>query len=241
MEWKTIQNIGKIAERSLIPRGSGSVQLRKFLSDSSKEFIKLCAKYYDEVQADFPFIYGERQLNSGLLPAFSKISDATLTEQLVYRNKKNILNSGRLDYWILYKSNIILVETKHSWAALDSMTIRKETRDKWNDAVKQIPNIPQSELKDLSDPGRNLFKMAYMVVPFYKSSNDLEKLANINIDCDSLVENLVEKLNPNPNWIFAWELNRNNYLKPIECDDNRFEIYQVVVILALVENYEMGE
>ena len=238
MQWKTKANIGKIAEQSLIPRGSGSVHLKKFLSDSSMEFIKLCAKYHDEVHAEFPFIYGERQLNSGLLPAFSKISDATLAEQPVYRRKKkkNILNSGRLDYWILYKSNIILVETKHGWAALDSKTIRKETLDKWNDAIKQIRNIPQSELEELNPSEKNLFKMAYMVVPFYKASNDPDKLKNIKIDRDFLVENLVENLTPNPNWFFVWQLNRKNYLEPIECDDNRFEIYPMVVILALVEN-----
>jgi len=238
MKWKPKANIGRIVERSQIPRGSGSVHLRKFLSESSMEFIKLCAKYYDEVKAEFPFIHGERQLNSVLLPAFSIVSNATLAEQPVYRRKKktNILNSGRLDYWVLYKSNIILAETKHGWAALDSKTVRKESRDKWNDAVIQIQNIPQSELRDLSDPDRNLFNMAYMVVPFYKSSNDSEKLANIKIDSDFLVENLVVNLIPRPNRIFAWELNRKNYLKPIEYEGSQFEIYPLVVILALVEN-----
>lgn len=78
--------------------------------------------------------------------------------------------------------------------------------------------------------------MAYMVVPFYKASNDPEKLKNLKIDGDFLVENLVENLNPNPNWIFAWQLNRKKYLEPIDYEGDRFEIYPMVVILALVEN-----
>jgi len=236
MDWTTIPNVGKIAEESNIPRGIGSVNSRKFLFDSSKQFIKLCAKYYDVVKADFPFIFGEQQLNSVLLPAFSKVSNATLAEQPIFRKeKKNILNSGWLDFWILYKSNIFLVEVKHGWTALESKTIRRETQRKWNDSVKQIQNIPQSEIEKLNFSGRNLIKIAYMVIPFYKSSNDAEKLVNIKIDRNVLVENLVENISPKPNWTFFWQLNKK-YQEPILCADNRSEIYPMVAILALVEN-----
>ncbi|MCI0493990.1 hypothetical protein L0Z72_03205 [candidate division KSB1 bacterium] len=124
---------------------------------------------------------------------------------------------------------------KHGWIALESKTIRRETLEKWSDSIKQIQKIPRSEIENLNISEKNMIRIAYMVLPFFKSSNDAQKFAYTKMDRNSLVENLIENITPKPNWIFAWQVNKK-YQKPIKYLDNRFEIYPMVVILALIES-----
>ena len=82
-------------------------------------FAKKCCSYVDVV-GELPFIYRERQINSLVAPPIMANADAALMEHPITRKAKGVPSHGWLDYWVLYKSTVFLIELKHAWKTLDS-------------------------------------------------------------------------------------------------------------------------
>jgi len=239
MKWVTIRNVGNVLEESNLGRGVGLINARSFLSTSSKLFIKSCEKYYNFVE-EFPFVYGEKQMNSILLPVFAKNSDATFMEQPISRiKKKNKILNGWLDYWIAYKSTIFLVELKHSWISWDSGKINKVAQGKWQMAIQQIKRISAPEAESLKYPNYNVVKIALMIIPAYQTSRDRSQLTprRKKKDAELFHRTIINQFEPSPNWSLSWILSKNLQV-PIEYDDGRFEIYPQMNIAAYVDNFQ---
>jgi hypothetical protein len=78
--------------------------------------------------------------------------------------------------------------------------------------------------------------MAMLVVPFYQSSQDQNKLTKFGKKkFEEIFDCLLNDLTPKPNWGNLWLLH-DRLQKPVEYDGGRHEIYQCVGILAQVDN-----
>ena len=83
---------------------------------------------------------------------------------------------------------------------------------------------------------RTAVKVALMVVPFYKSSTDENKLKEFVISIEEAKKrfmNLLSGLNPNPDWSCLWYLPQR-FQEPESYDDGHYEIYPCLALVAQV-------
>ena len=235
MEKKIIRNVGKIFFQDEMTGGSDIRYPRQFLADTAVAFAEGCKSYYD-VTKEFQFAYGEKQVNSALLPAISKNADAVLLEQPISRKSNQNSSSGWLDYWVAYKSTVILIEVKHSWNAIRTNIVGKHLQKTWHGALAQLKGLEKREVKGLA-MNRSAFKMALLIVPFYASSNDMEKLVSKKEDeTQELFSSFVEKIKPAANWSCLWWLHENLQVKSTYQEGNsaRYFLHPCVGMIAKV-------
>jgi len=182
----------------------------KFLKDVVKEIAALSMQYYNKID-EFPFIYAERQFQSVLLPAMVKVADAVLAEQPVPRRIKGEVYSGRIDYWVYYRDLVFLMEVKHGWIASQ---LRKSTRQKWKTQLGQLRSITKKEARELGMDAGKVCKIALLVVPCYRLSQDEEKVVE-SVPTHKQVFELhrqFENLTPLPNWSAVWSFPNEEYV-----------------------------
>lgn len=207
MEYLTIRNSGKLIIYDQLEDGRGIRNLRRFLKEMAVTYAKKCCSYTDVV-GELPFTYRERQINSIMVPAIMAHADAALMEQPITRKSKKGLSHGWLDYWIIYKSSVFLIEVKHAWKAWDIDTVRQRTQDQWQKAAEQLIQIKKDEVEGLAI-SRTAVKVALMVVPFYKSSTDVNKLNEFIVSIEEAEKKFMKLhsgFNPEPEWSCLWYL-----------------------------------
>ncbi len=112
------------------------------------DMAKLCTKYSNETFCDLPYTYRERQLDSVLLPALSKICNSMVFAELPVKRECNNRHfnieesSGRLDYWCIYKGYRFVIELKHSYDCFTTPNTREEVvTERWLKMNEQLQSL----------------------------------------------------------------------------------------------------
>ena len=233
MFWETVRNVGHLYKTDTLINGLGIKNARSFLQSMMKDFATTCVNYYD-VTDEFPFIFRERQINSVLLPAIAKVSDAVIMEQPIRRGEKQTSTHGWLDYWVLYGSTVFLIELKHAWCSATSGRIRKVTQEAWTEAIKQINSIQSVEELGLSTK-YTMVKIAMTILIFYLGSVNIENLYPFDKEkIETIHSSTLNGLNPSPNWSCIWLLHER-LQNPVKYASS-YELYPCVGIVAQVDN-----
>jgi hypothetical protein len=209
-----------------------------FLKSAMNDFVESCGQYF-KIMQEFPFIFGERQTNSILLPSFSRVSKIAFIENPVSRKKGRKNASGRLDYWILYKNAVILMEVKQTWISYNSCKVRKELINLWNSALSQLSKIPDQDCKDLVGDAKESYQIGLVILPAYINSINKTNLHPIPIDeiknQSSIINNeVLQSLRPQPNLYFNWAMSTKlQKVQSYDEDDN--EIYPLISAFSYVK------
>jgi hypothetical protein len=236
LDWHTIENAGYVARMSRLPQEPRMQSAETFLQSITETFAQKCIKFYNLV-GQLPFIYRERQIQSILLPAIDKVARAVMVELPVRRERIEGVFSGRLDYVVFYEEFVFLIELKFAWISASKQEIRKETKEAWLDARRQLKAISKSEVTDRGYDPEKFLKIALLVVPCYKSSKDQGKLKFMNESkAIEIHKTLVSNLNPMPNLSCIWALDES-LQKVHEYAGGRKEIYPCVAFLTEVKTF----
>lgn len=234
MLWKTLRNTGSILEDNSLSQKHGFKKARSFLQGVADEFARNCARYHDYV-GELPFIYQERQMQTVLLPAVSKVGSAVLAEQPVIRKTNQGRSSGRIDYWVLYGNYVFLIEFRHAWFSARSRKVRRETGRKWNGVIEQIDSISSEDAKALCVYSDKVFKIGLFLVPCYVSRKQKSILRPLpESSADGPFGIWRQYLSPEPNWRCVWTLHER-LQREHEFEDGRKEIYPFVFLNAVVK------
>jgi len=119
MEFRTINNCGKLGFDFSIGDGVGKRIVKDFSKNLIQNIVKRSTKYFDESnKKDHIFSYGERQLHSVLCPSIADLTHYYVMEHPVTRKPHGEDEySGHIDYWINYRNYSILMELKHCYFA----------------------------------------------------------------------------------------------------------------------------
>jgi hypothetical protein len=212
---QTLRNIGKINFRSEIPKAKGQSTARKFLESLLIEFARQSAKYINAV-GEPPFHFKERQLNSIIAPAISKITPAFLMESPIHRRfpKLKIQQredyNGWIDYWCEYRGRQFMIELKHDFDNYKSEIITKPLRANWNHAINTQLKVLKSEAKDYSQYCKGVILMPIHIIVVYETvpSSKVPDSPDNTAKLISIQERFHTNLKPNPNWSGLWVLNQ---------------------------------
>ena len=112
------------------------------------DMAKLCTKYINERFCDLPYTYRERQLDSVLLPALSKLCNSMVFAELPVKRECNNRHfnieesSGRLDYWCIYKGYSFVIELKHSYDCFTTPNTREGVvTERWLKMNEQLQSL----------------------------------------------------------------------------------------------------
>lgn len=181
------------------------------------------------------FVYGERQINSVVLPAIYEISDAVFVEQPITRLKNRKTKeegSGLIDFWVMYGRNVFLIEMKHAWMSSKTIDKRQDLENKWINVNEQINEITDAQAKELAYGKLKPLKISILVAPLYESSKDEKKLVpKVKEDLTEIIDEF-NSLVPKPNFLSVWNLPAKMQ-GPYEYDDYS-ELYSNVVLAARV-------
>jgi hypothetical protein len=219
LEWKTVRSAGYVGIVDQPSDGRLMRTARRFLRDTVEQFARVSTTYCDVV-GEPPFTYSERQIHSTLFPAIARAADAVFVEHPVQRKQARAhrgrcrtqpgsdgSSHGWVDYWVLCRSTVFLVEVKHAFrgAAACGPTIRLNRP--WNEAIGQIEAITDDEAFDLATEANRVAKVALMVIPAYAGSQSVERLEKVNRD--AALERHMEtcsSMEPHPDWSAVWSL-----------------------------------
>ena len=138
----TIETLRKSNVKLWVSQSTGKEKFykvgREFVIDLLSGMAKFAIKYYESGFIDFPYLYGERQLTSLILPTLSHISKGAVMSELPIKRDRHLKNcelnnaSGRLDYWCVYEKFSFVIEVKHSFDAFRNNQITcQEDIDEW--------------------------------------------------------------------------------------------------------------
>lgn len=237
MGWQTVKSGGKIFVDAGMRDGKGVRITNDFLQKFLQHFIRASRKFY-EFAGEMPFEYREKQLNSTVFTAFSNAADIVLLEHPVTRKcEMNGGKNGWLDYWVLCRNIVFLVELKHHFNALSTSAIRVDGVEKWQTAVSQIQSV--TNLEDLCGKVNGVVKLALMVVVNYESSKERNKL-EIKKDEELLdaplnqYKSFVKQLSPPPNWSATWHLHPS-LREPREIQSGSWQVFPTVDFFVRAE------
>jgi len=237
MDWKTVKNGGRILIDAKIPDGKSVRITNDLLKEFLLQFIRASRKFY-EFAGEMPFEYKEKQLNTTVFSAFSNAGDIAFLEQPVTRRcETNVGKNGWLDYWVLYRNTVFLIELKHHFNALATPSIRSDGVAKWKTAAMQVQSV--TNLEDLCGNVNGIVKLALMIVVNYEGSKDINKLKTKNskelrgVPLDQY-KCFVRDLSPSPNWSATWHLHPALRGRR-EFQGGRCEIYPTVDFFALAD------
>lgn len=202
-----------------------------FFKDLLQDFVFSCNQFYKTLD-EFPFVYGERQTTSILLPSISRISKVAFVEQPVSRKTAGKNSAGRIDYWILYKDTVILLELKQGWVSYNSTNLRKDVVKSWNSLISQLSSISKSECRELAGDYGKLFKVGLMILPSFISSIYPDKLKPISIEeikarSTEINSLMTASLKTSPNIFFNWAVSQS-LQKAQKYSTDYYEIYPLI-------------
>ena len=156
---------------------------RSFIIDLLSGIGKLSMKYRQFQLIDFPYLYGERQLSSVILPTLSKICDGAVLAELPARRNCRLQNheiensSGRIDYWCIYKDYSIALEVKHSYDAfLSDITRESRVVNRWEYmTIDQLQSIKE-DVKYFEEPTKGILRIGLHFVISYSDKHPTKDL-----------------------------------------------------------------
>lgn len=144
----------------------------------------LSTKYDNDQFCDLPFTYRERQLDSILLPALSKLCDSKVFVELpAIRQCSNRRfqvdeSSGRIDYWCIYKNYSFVFELKHSYDCFTTDITREDTViNRWIKMNEQLQSI-EKEVKQYSEMTKGVIRIGFHIITSYSDKSPDNKLIN---------------------------------------------------------------
>jgi len=209
-------------ERSFKSRGAGSGYCLDVLRDDKGtrvarsllhrvmiEFAKRSRSYFSKT-GDHVYSYGERQLHSGLFPAFFNSADLAFFEpQILRKPRGGESGMGRMDYLVRDRGTIMLFEVKHGYHQVVSGRLNGSAIGRWKKAISQLNSVRRKEVRRQVVKERDkLLKIALYIIPswiFRKTYDRIEE--HIKRGQDTIEEDHVrirESLKPKPNWSAYW-------------------------------------
>ncbi len=206
-------------------------KIEEFLSNIIQRFIKESFKFYEEWN-EFPFVYRERQLYSALIPAIYSYTNNIWIEQPF----KSLQSKQRfLDIVTSLEENIYFIELKHSYKSKQN-TLRKDTIEKWENAIKQINSIKKESVGAFYKEKFKQYKMALMIMPYFLSS-----FQKVNKNEATILEETLNLFKKNfkkeehPNFITLIAIKEyKDYIHHFE-DGAKKEVYPFLFFIAKVE------
>ncbi len=172
---------------------------KSFITDLLNGMGKLSIKYHKHQLIDFPYIYGERQLDSIILPTLSKICDGAVLAELP--TKRNCFlksyeiedSSGRIDYWCIYKNYSIILEVKHSFDVfLTNKTREKKVVEKWEYmTIDQLQSIKDDIKQQCEENTKGIIRLG---LHFITSYSDKQPSITIINKYSKLLPTILEKI-----------------------------------------------
>ena len=186
---------------------------------------KLCTKYSNDTFCDLPYTYRERQLDSVLLPALSKLCNSMVFAELPVKRECNNRNfnieesSGRLDYWCIYKGYSFVIELKHSYDCFTTPNTREGVvTERWLKMNEQLQSLDK-EIKHYEENTKGVIKIGLHIVTSYSDKAPDNKLFiqfqdSIPMTFDRMQKDLCKrKLSLKPNLMICWKIPKNIVFK----------------------------
>ena len=127
-----------------------------------------------------PYNTNERGMDAVFLPALAKIckglvlTEIPTTRKHIHKegNAKQIFeNSGRIDYWCIYRNYSFVIELKHSFELFNGDSLRNaSTIERWNTMVEQINSI-KSDVKDYDEKTMGIIGLGIHLVSMYANTD----------------------------------------------------------------------
>lgn len=234
------QSLGQVFEYFNTKEISGNRLF--FLRDWIINFNLIAANYIKVTNGEAPYLFGEREMNSTLIIALSKFTDACLAEVPTRRKKRGTRyeegfdGHGRVDFWASYGTQDYFIETKHGYASRNRKKLNINTLRIWNDALKQHALSSKTNNENTSRKiVRNLAFQSVVLKTKNRENNrefdenDWDELAN-NFKNLENVQN--KKSNTLPQYIGLIKINQEIIEQTGECDDTDEYQYHGIVFMA---------
>lgn len=187
----------------------GTRVARSLLRRVMIEFARQSRSYFSKTD-DHVYSYGERQLHSGLFPAFFNSADLVFFEPQILRKPwGGDPGIGRMDYLVRDRGTIILFEVKHGFHQVISERLNGPAIGRWKTAIRQLKSVGRKEVRRLVVNKRDkLLKIALYIIPsriFRKTCDRIEEHIERGKDAIQTDHNrILESLKPKPNWSAYW-------------------------------------
>ena len=198
--------------------GESFLVAKELVNNLFFEMAKLCTKYSNETFCDLPYTYRERQLDSVLLPALSKICNSMVFAELPAKRECNNRrfhvekSSGRLDYWCMYKDYSFVLELKHSYDCFTTPKTRERTiTERWIKMNEQLDSL-KKEIKQYEEKTKGVIRIGLHIMTSYsdKTPNNqlyLEFLNSIPLTFERIQKDLSKRFSSlKPNLMICWKI-----------------------------------
>lgn len=201
----TIDTLQKSNVKLWVSKSTGKEKFykvgREFVIELLSGMAKLAVKYYESDFIDFPYLYGEMQLASLILPTLSRMSKGAVMSEVPIQRDRHLKNvelnntSGRLDYWCVYEKFSFCIEVKHSFDAFRNKITRQEDIDDWEYMnTVQLKSLDK-ELKKWKDGTKGRIRIGLHFITSYTQKELTEKQTIIALkqykeDIPSMLERL---------------------------------------------------
>ena len=238
MEFRKINNCGKLGFDFSIGAGGGRIVAKDFSKNLIENIIKRSTKYFDETdKIEHIFSFGDKQFHSVVCPSIADLTYSYVIEHPTTREPHREDNySGHIDYWINYRNYSILIELKHSRFAYKRSNPNRDISNKFKKSLKQLKDIKRNECHFLTI-NKGLIKIALQTIVFYQQSQnrisykDL-KDQDFEDDFDRLILNSdLKKSNFRSLWLLHERL-----IKSAKLGDNYFKIFPAVAFIGKITN-----
>ena len=218
--------------------------LEKVIRDASRN-----GRAYIETTGYTTFLYGERQMNSILAPAFHKNTDAMILEYpATRRTGTRNHHASRADYYCLCnkgKSNIyrLFVELKSSWQVLPLRDRFKMANvDLYGEACKQICGL----INEFRGKNKKFYEGCPIIrasmITIALTSNPSREYNLTKDDIDDLIENAWEEFNLNgemkPNLIGFWKVDDGIKIEQ-EWENDDANIHGILYVCHIMDPYRI--
>ena len=218
--------------------------LEKVIRDASRN-----GRAYIETTGYTTFLYGERQMNSILAPAFHKNTDAMILEYpATRRTGTRNHHASRADYYCLCnkgKSNIyrLFVELKSSWQVLPLRDgFKMANVDLYGKACKQICGL----INEFRGKNKKFYEgcpiMRASMLTIALTSNPSREYNLSKEDIDDLIGNAWEEFSLNgdmkPNLIGFWKVDEGVGIEQ-EWENDDAKIHGILYVCHIMDPYRI--
>lgn len=216
----------------------------KFLEDLLMNINMVSKNYIAATGGEAPYCFGERELNSIIMVALSRMTDACLAEVPTRRkirgnrHQEGYNGHGRVDFWVLYKSYDIYIETKHGYSSRTRKTISSGNVIKWNGAIVQHKQATTTNHSNSA--GKKVLDLVLQAVVLKSKGRENQKIFSDD-DWNELIENYFMMINTGkikpkelPQWIGLIKVNNEDIedTKYVFKKSNAEIKYYAVLLLA---------
>lgn len=237
MEFRTINNCGKLGFDFSIDDGVEKRIVKDFLENLIQNIVKRSTKYFYANREEHIFSYGEKQLHSVVCPSIADLTYYYVIEHPVTRKPHGEDEySGHIDYWIHYIDYTILMELKHCYFAYNNSNPNKRISKKFNESLKQLNDVKMNECRELREnDDEGLIKIALQTIVFWQGSkNHISNKDLKDKDFEEKFDQLILKSDLNKSNFKSLWLLHDKLIKSVKFDKNYFELYPAVAFVGKV-------